>query len=145
MGGGGTLGHELLNSVADTHPASRRIFYYSGRSPKSLHEALLQKAHQFVTEDSSLNESATGLYSVIRQQLEAFERQPKVQIELDNILIKLADTKYEVENLERTFNFSKDQLQKYIDIYNWVWSLFGDAEVPHEFKGKRTIKTKPLF
>lgn len=91
-------GHELLGRTGESHPTARRILYSGYTDYGSLQEAINQGVHKFV-QKATANDSGNGLYPVVEQQLKAFEKLPKIEIELGDIVIKLADTKYEKEQL----------------------------------------------
>jgi hypothetical protein len=52
------------------------------------------------------------------------------------------------DRLEQSINFTKSQIDRYIDIYNWDWSIFEYNNIPDEIKieqGIKNQKTKTLF
>ena len=114
----GMQGHELLRTVGETHPICRRVLYSGYTDYNALREACNNGVHRFV-QKANPNEGAEGIFTVIRKQLEEYERQPKIELVLDKVglepmveagiispedalifadkelIIKLVDTEYE--------------------------------------------------
>ena len=90
----GMQGHELLEAVGRTHSNTRRILYSGYTDYNALRKALNHGVNEFV-QKANPNESSEGLYSVIDAQLQEFEREPKIELELGDTILRLADTQYE--------------------------------------------------
>ena len=94
----GMQGHELLRTVGETHPTARRILYSGYTDYNALREACNQGVHRFV-QKANPNDTEEGLYPVISNQLDAFERQPNIELQLGEIIIRLANTLHERHSL----------------------------------------------
>jgi FixJ family two-component response regulator/predicted GNAT family N-acyltransferase len=94
----GMQGHELLEAVGKTHSNTRRILYSGYTDYNALRKALNHGVDEFV-QKANPNESSEGLYAVIDAQLQEFEREPKIELDSGDIIIRLADTQYERQGL----------------------------------------------
>lgn len=94
----GMQGHELLRTVGETHPTARRVLYSGYTDYIALREACNNGVHRFV-QKATPNEGEEGLYPIIQTQLKEFERQPRIELQLEDITIKLATTLYERRGL----------------------------------------------
>jgi len=94
----GMRGHELLEAIGRTHANTKRILYSGYTDYNALREALNQGVDEFV-QKADPNESGEGLYTVMDAQLREFERQPRIELELGDIVFRLTDTQYENQGL----------------------------------------------
>jgi len=95
---GGMQGHELLEVIGRIHKNTKRILYSGYTDYNALRKALNQGVNEFV-QKANPNESSEGLYAVIDAQLQEFEREPKIELELGETTFRLADTQYEKQGL----------------------------------------------
>lgn len=96
----GMQGHELLEAIGRTHSNTKRILYSGYMDYNALRKALNQGVDEFV-QKADPNESGEGLYTVISNQLDTFEKQPNIELQLENIVIRLANTLHERHSLYR--------------------------------------------
>lgn len=94
----GMQGHELLEVIGRTHSNTKRILYSGYTDYSALREALNQGVNEFV-QKADPNGSGEGLHTVIDAQLQEFERQPRIELELGDTVFRLADTQYEKQGL----------------------------------------------
>jgi len=90
----GMQGHELLEAIGRTHSNTKRILYSGYTDYNALRKALNHGVNEFV-QKANPNESSEGLYAVIDAQLQEFEREPKIELELGDTIFRFADTQYE--------------------------------------------------
>ena len=94
----GMQGHELLEAIGKTHSNTKRILYSGYTDYNALRKALNHGVNEFV-QKANPNESSEGLYAVIDAQLQEFEREPIIELELGDTVFRLADTQYEKQGL----------------------------------------------
>jgi FixJ family two-component response regulator len=94
----GMQGHELLEAIGRIHSNTRRILYSGYTDYNALRKALNHGVNEFV-QKANPNETSEGLYAVIDAQLQEFERQPKIELQLGDTIFRLADTQYEKQGL----------------------------------------------
>ena len=91
-------GHELLRALTKTHPNARRVLYSSYTDRHALKVAVDQGVHT-IAPGADPNEGQDGLYTVIDRQLGVLEGQPKIELELGPVVVRLADTLHEKRGL----------------------------------------------